>query len=80
MRLVALLAIMLSGCGYAGFGDTPQAQCARQANADPAVVAINRNTWIDGYRLDFALRQATLRCLQAKGLAPPGGVEPVQVN
>ena len=80
MRFVPLLAVLLAGCGYAGVGDTPQAQCTRQANADPAVVAINRQPWIDGYRLDFALRQATLRCMQAKGLAPPGGVQAVQVN
>ncbi len=28
--------------------------------------------------LMFAKRQATIKCLQAKGILPPGGVEPVR--
>lgn len=28
--------------------------------------------------LMWAKRQATIKCLQAKGLLPPGGVEPVR--
>jgi len=28
--------------------------------------------------LMFAKRQATITCLQAKGILPPGGVEPVR--
>jgi hypothetical protein len=75
-----MLGIVLAGCGGSG----PEADCERQAMNDPAVREIYSRT--DGYytypgvqRNDLlqAKRQAVLRCMRAKGLAPPGGVQPV---
>jgi hypothetical protein len=36
--------------------------------------------WIQRDQLLAAKRQAVLRCMRQKGLAPPGGVEPVVRN
>jgi hypothetical protein len=65
--------------------NTSQAQCERQADQDPMVLSIYRGdqgdyTQIGPARsnLMFAKRQATIKCLQAKGILPPGGVEPVR--
>jgi hypothetical protein len=65
--------------------DTPQAQCVRQADQDPTVRSIYRGDQGDYTRIGparsnlmFAKRQATIACLQAKGILPPGGVEPVR--
>ena len=65
--------------------NTPQAQCERQADQDPTVKSIYRGDQGDYTRLGparsnlmFAKRQATIACLQAKGILPPGGVEPVR--
>jgi hypothetical protein len=83
--LVPLLAGGLAACSFLAPGDTPQAQCERQADDDPAVVAIYSHTEggytyssLDRARLAFARRQAILRCMRAKGLAPPGGVQAVE--
>jgi hypothetical protein len=80
-RFVLLLAIMLTACNG---GDSPQAQCERQADSDPAVMAIYRGNsgdytqpWTARDQLLAAKRQAVLRCMRQKGLAPPGGVQPV---
>ena len=79
-RLVPLVLLVLTACGSAD--NSPQAQCERQANDDPTVVEIN--TTSNGIytpqvrsRLAIAKREAMLKCLRLKGLAPPGGVEPV---
>jgi hypothetical protein len=84
-RFALLLAIMLAACAWGG--NSPQAQCERQADDDPAVVAIYSGTngaytqpWIQRDQLLAAKRQAVLRCMRQKGLAPPGGVEPVVRN
>jgi hypothetical protein len=65
--------------------DTPQAQCERQADQDPTVLSIYRGDQGDYTQVGlarsnllFAKRQATIACLQAKGILPPGGVEPVR--
>jgi hypothetical protein len=65
--------------------NTPQAQCARQADQDPTVLSIYRGDQGDYTQVGlarsnllFAKRQATIACLQAKGVLPPGGVEPVR--
>ncbi len=72
--------VVLLGCAGSG----PQADCERQAMQDPAVQDIYTRTngaytfpWIEHNELVQAKRQAVLRCMRAKGLAPPGGVQPV---
>ena len=90
-RAVWLALLALCGCaGMSGGGDaadnTPLAQCQRQALSDPAVqTAIEHaNSMLQEVRVPgvreqkFAMRQAVQRCMAAKGLAPKGGVEPVQ--
>ena len=82
LRFIPLLAVVLSACAS---GNTPDAECARQATQDPKVQEIYSRTNGDytyaGYLahddLLQAKRLAVLRCMRAKGLAPPGGVEPV---
>jgi len=80
-RAVPALALLLAACGA---DDTPQAQCARQANDDPKVLEVYTRTngdytypWVQRDELLMARRQAEMRCMRAKGLAPPGGVQPV---
>ncbi len=81
--IVPLLALLAASCNS---GNTPQAECERQAEQDPAVRAIYSGTNGDYtsslyqayYDLREAKRQATLRCMRAKGLVPPGGVQPVK--
>ena len=78
-----MMTLALAACS--GAGGSPQAQCERDASQDPAVRTIYQRS--DGYytygetkqRADLqeAKRQAVLRCLRAKGLVPPGGVQPV---
>ena len=82
-RLVPLLGIVLAACGTAD--NSPQAQCERQADQDPTVRSIYRGDQGDYTQLGparsnlmEAKRQATLKCMQQKGLAPPGGVEPIR--
>jgi hypothetical protein len=75
-----VLPLLLAGCAT---DDTPEAQCKRQAYDDPAVRQAYTDS-ISAYnqagrdKLAVALRQATLECLQKRGLAPPGGVQPVE--
>ncbi|HWA79113.1 MAG TPA: hypothetical protein VG848_02270 [Acetobacteraceae bacterium] len=84
LRVLALLAVLLPAA-CAPSDDSPQAVCRRQAYDDPQVRALrvqmmqssSANLGSRG-QLQYLLRQATLRCLQDKGLAVPGGVEPVQ--
>ena len=81
-RIVAVLALLLTACGA---GDnSPQAECARQADQDPKVVEIYTRTngaytfaWGEHDELEAAKRAAVLRCMREKGLAPPGGVQQV---
>ena len=82
-RLAVLLPLLLVGCTVGG--NTPEAECRREAYNDPSVKEIygnsNGNYTQAGTiqaQLKMAMRQATLKCLREKGLAPPGGVEPVQ--
>jgi hypothetical protein len=78
LPLAALLA--LAACGPDT--STPQGQCQAEAYQDPKVKEIRiRMLGNAGLQselapaLDDALHAATLRCLRARGLAPPGGVE-----
>jgi len=80
---IPLLGIVLAACGSADNG--PQAQCERQADQDPTVRSIYRGDQGDYTRVGvarsnllWAKRMATLTCMQEKGLAPPGGVEPIR--
>ena len=81
LRLVVLLGAVLAAC--AGTDNSPQAQCEQLAMQDPAVQNIYARTdgyyTFDGVQRDDLLqakRQAVMRCMRAKGLAPPGGVQP----
>ncbi len=78
-----MLVLLLASCGGAPKG--PEAECERQANNDPTVMSIYRGDQGDYTQpsparsnLIWAKRQATLKCLRQKGLAPPGGVEPIR--
>lgn len=81
-RFLALsVALLLGACAT---GDSPQAVCARKASNDPQVRELSRQAMIQPLQawnyypeIEFYRRQANLRCLQDKGLATPGGVEPV---
>jgi hypothetical protein len=84
-RLVPLLGVVLIACSVGGADNSPQKQCEQQAEKDPAVVEIYSRTngayIVPGPVRDdllMAKRQAVTRCMRAKGLAPPGGVQPVQ--
>ena len=65
------LLLLLAACSS---GDSPQAECERQADQDPAVRAIytrtngdyTSNLYQSYYDLGEAKRLATLRCLRAK--------------
>lgn len=83
LRLALLLPLALMSCGPTG--DSPEAQCMRQADQDPTVQSIYRGDQGDYTQLgparsdlDWAKKQAYLKCMREKGLAPPVGVEPIR--
>jgi hypothetical protein len=78
-----VLALLLTAC--AAKDNSPQAQCERQADQDPIVRSIYRGDQGDYTQLGqarsnlmWAKRDATVKCMQQKGLAPPGGVQPIR--
>jgi hypothetical protein len=80
MRWFALC-LLLAACS-GGNEATPQAACDRQANDDPAVKELQMKAagtqkfeWDNAERIKLAKKDAALRCLRARGLAPKGGVE-----
>ncbi len=82
LPLILVLPLALAACAA---GNSPQAECERQADQDPTVRSIYRGDQGDYTQLGparsnlmWAKRQATIKCLQAKGILPPGGVEPVR--
>jgi hypothetical protein len=82
-----MLGVTMTACGFGAPDNSPQAQCEQQAMNDPAVVEIYSRTngaytrsGTENADLVAAKRQATLRCLRQKGLAPPGGVQPVRLR
>lgn len=83
-RFVLLLPLLLAACALPE-GNSPEAECQRAVYDDPTVRDIysssNMQYTLDlpvRYQLEAAKRAAYQRCMQAKGLAPPGGVQPVQ--
>ncbi len=84
IRFVWLVPLLLMACTRND--NSPVAQCERQAYNDPAVKQMyiagafktNEAAVIGDERFNVAFHQANLKCLREKGLAPPGGVEPVQ--
>jgi hypothetical protein len=85
------MAVMLgfaavTACSPSASNGSAQAECEQQAERDPAVAEIYSRTNGDytyaGYQAYYDLReakrQAMLRCMRAKGLAPPGGVQAVK--
>ena len=75
MRPLLLLSVVLAGCSS---GTGPQTDCERQAMNDPAVAELFlREPYVDRAKLAMVTHEAELRCLRAKGLAPPGGVQSV---
>ncbi len=83
MRFIVLLPLVLLAC--APRGDTPEAQCTRQADQDPTVLSIYRGDQGDYTQLGparsnllWAKKQAYTKCMQAKGFEPAGGVEPIR--
>ena len=86
-HVLVLLPLALAACGSPEqAADTPRAQCERQAKDDPRVKQFASDLASDNYYVQYqaaegqqqALRQATERCMRLRGLAPPGGVEPVR--
>jgi hypothetical protein len=82
LRFVVLLGVALAACD--SVGNSPQAQCEREADKDPAVVEVYTRTngmytfpYTQRDDLIQATRQAVMRCMRSKGLSPPGGVQPV---
>ncbi|MBN8897183.1 MAG: hypothetical protein J0H35_03205 [Rhodospirillales bacterium] len=86
MRPWLLLPLLLAGCGVFGpKNDSARAECEWQANNDPKVVELrmkrfSQTTQDSDLDPDIAVAKhdAILRCLQAKGLALPGGVQAVR--
>ena len=85
--LGALLCLLpLAACGGSEPDpNTPAGQCRRQANDDPAVSAAIAKSAGAQYRgpgefaeLEKLRREAFLKCMRLRGLAPPGGVEAPQ--
>jgi hypothetical protein len=77
------LIFVLVGCS--GAANSPDEQCDQQAERDPTVLSIYRGDQGDYTQtgparsnLLWAKRMAKLKCMQQKGLAPPGGVEPIR--
>jgi hypothetical protein len=82
--LLALLAL-LGGCGLGEpTGNSPQAECRRQAYDDPAVKRLTIQNMNGGatqdqeFEYDKALHDATNACLRRMGVPVRGGVEPVR--
>lgn len=83
MKRLAALCLLLAACASS---EPPAVRaCEAQVNDDPEVrrliiASAGSETFAlqHHYELDDARQQAKLRCLRARGLAPPGGVEAPQ--
>ncbi len=80
MTRIVALCLLLAACASR---DPPAVQaCQAQANDDPEVrhliaASAGSGSFAREHQSDLrdARRQATLRCLRARGIAPQGGVE-----
>jgi hypothetical protein len=80
-----LLPFVLTGCAlFQTLGSSPEAQCRRAADANPKVQDLQMKQMSAGATqpdlnpdIAVAKREAYLSCMHKRGLAPPGGVEPV---
>jgi len=82
---VWLLLLVLGGCGLGEpAGNSPEAECRRQAYDDPTVKHLTIENLGLGtgpsatYDYKKALRDANDACLRQKGIPVQGGVEPVR--
>jgi hypothetical protein len=88
LPLLAMLALplLLARCAPTPDLSTPQGQCRAQAENSPEVSRLIGETSggspaqqaMARRELPLARRSAYIACLQARGLAPKGGVEPVR--
>jgi hypothetical protein len=88
MRLSLLLsAALLAGCASDPLSPRADAPvCRAEVNNDPTVRELTAQSagspsnfaLINKQELADARRQAELNCMRAKGLLPPGGVEPIK--
>jgi hypothetical protein len=75
---------MLAACSPPPPANTPEARCQQQEDQDPNVKALLVQAPVEGQKPEFqqqlvmARRKALNDCLTAQGLAPRGGVEPLQ--
>jgi hypothetical protein len=81
---VWLVLLVLAGCGASNQGNSPEAECRRQAYDDPKVKQLTienlgQSTADPQVQFNYnkALYDATNACLQQKGIQVRGGVEPV---
>ena len=80
---MAMLA-MLAACTPSPPADTPEARCQQQEDRDPNVKALLVQSPVEYQHPEFqqqlvmARRKSVHDCLAAQGLAPRGGVEPLQ--
>lgn len=84
--LFPLLTLATAACGASRNDNSPQAQCERQVENDPKVIEVYTRgngayTYVGNPERDallLAKREAMVRCMRSMGLAPAGGVQPVQ--
>jgi hypothetical protein len=84
--LVLPALFLLTGCVFFKAEEhDPRAECAWQANSDPKVTDLTLKQFTVtpsdpplGPDIAMAKHEAIQRCLQAKGLIAPGGVEPLR--
>jgi hypothetical protein len=84
MRRLALLMVgLLAACSQSPSPTTAQGRCEQQADQDPAVKALITEAPLRSgdvvwqSQIAAARRTAVYACLNAQGLAPAGGVQPV---
>jgi hypothetical protein len=85
--LLLALVVPVAGCSSWSepAGNTPQAECRRQAYDDPTVKQLIIRGMGEGgaspqtqFDYEKALHDATVACLKKKGVTVRGGVEPVR--
>ncbi|MCW3477491.1 hypothetical protein [Limobrevibacterium gyesilva] len=87
-HLAALIlpVLLLGACSTGPAPSTAQAECEQEAQRDPDLQTLrDRYAFASPYfanqvngELKEAIRQSVQKCMRARGLAPPGGVEAVK--